>query len=110
MYLDGGMEKISEPRVILREGRLGTILELKQRKPLIALLSDSKVPLYASIIAKNESLIFIYLFIFRKNVSLMMSEETEKEGIVQRNTDGKNTSVCAGVCGVRQINRAETER
>ena len=56
MYFDGGMEKISEPRIILRGGREGTILDLKEREPSIALLSDNKVALYAPIMAKNESL------------------------------------------------------
>lgn len=59
MYFDGGMEKISEPRVMLRGGSEDTILELKQRELLIALLSNGKLPLYASTMANNESLIKI---------------------------------------------------
>ena len=51
------MEKISEPRVMLREGREDTVLDWKVREPLIALLSDGTSPLYAFIMAKNESLI-----------------------------------------------------
>jgi hypothetical protein len=57
MYFDGGMEKISEPRFMLRGGREDTVLELKERELLIALLSIDKLPLYASIMSKNESLI-----------------------------------------------------
>ena len=56
MYLDGGMQKISEPMVISREGREGTIFELKERQPLIALLSVGILPLYRRSISKNESL------------------------------------------------------
>jgi hypothetical protein len=43
MYFDGGMENVSEPRFISREGRgrrEDTALELKEREPSIALLSD----------------------------------------------------------------------
>ena len=73
MYFDGGMEKIfldspdsdlsdsdSEPpppRVMVRGGREGTVLVLKQREPLMALLSDGRLPLYVLNMAKNESLI-----------------------------------------------------
>ena len=60
MYLDGGIEKVSEPMVILRLGKEGPgmILVLKERRPLRTLFeSDSIVPLYALLIAKNESLI-----------------------------------------------------
>lgn len=100
MYLDGGMENISEPRVILREGSEGTILELKAREPPIALLSNGKLPLYASFMAKNVSLLkkCVVNDVFRNG-----------EGIAQRDTYAKNTSVCAGVCGVSQIEHAETE-
>ena len=58
MYFDGGMEKTPEPRVILRGGREDTVLELKEREPLIALLSNDIIPLYASLMSKSESLIF----------------------------------------------------
>ena len=56
MYFDGGMEKISEPRIMLRGGKEGTVLELKEREPSMALLSDSKVALYTPFMVKNESL------------------------------------------------------
>ena len=60
MYLDGGIKKVSELMVILRLGKEGPgmILVLKERKPLRTLFeSDSIVPLYTFLIAKNDSLI-----------------------------------------------------
>ena len=88
------MEKISEPRVILREGREDTVLDWKVREPLIALLSDGTSPLYAFIMAKNESLIKKFL-----NIGVLRFKESEREGILQRETDGKNASICAGISG-----------
>jgi len=52
MYFDGGMEKISEPKFILRGGKEDTILELKERELLMALLSNDILPLYASFMSK----------------------------------------------------------
>ena len=58
MYLDDGIEKVSEPMVISRLGKEGMILVLKERKLKRTLFeSDSTVPLYTFFIAKNVSLI-----------------------------------------------------
>ena len=55
--MDGGMVKTSVPRVILREGKEGTELVLKEREPLIALLSVDILPLHAFFMSKIVSLI-----------------------------------------------------
>ena len=51
------MEKIFEPRIILREGRDLVAFELNERELLIALLSNDILPLYASTMSKIMSLI-----------------------------------------------------
>ena len=63
MYFNGGMEKISEPKVKFIGGREDTELELKEREPSIALLWNKILPLYLFFMSKYESLITFFFLI-----------------------------------------------
>ena len=68
---------------------------MKERElAILALLSDSKVALYASIIAKNESLIVKNF----EQCDIIDVLRIGERGILQKETDGKDTSVWASIC------------
>ena len=67
----------------------------------MALLSDDRVALYVSFMAKSVSLIIFFC-------CCVINIESERgDGNLQRETNAKNTSICTGVCGGSQSNRAE---